>query len=293
MIQNCILCNSEKIKKIFCPFNTHGRNIINQKEKFDLYKCIECMSIFIGHIVIDEEYYKKYYNIGYYNENKIMRKNFISNILCISKFSNNMKEKFILKSFKNINNNTLSILDVGCGSGNFLSSLDNNKFDKRGIEINPEGFRICISRGLQVYNQAITKIDFQDKKFHVITLWHVLEHIEKPQELFHKIHEILSEDGVLVFQVPNSDSLGFKYGKEYWFHLDAPRHLIIYNKKSINFLCTKIGFKIVEIRNEFYDYPLDLFWSIRKSPIKFLIYPLYPIVKLFSKESLTVVCKKI
>ena len=50
--------------------------------------------------------------------------------------------------------------------------------------------------------------------------------------------------------------------------------------------------EVKEIKNEFYDYPLDLLWSIRKHPIKFLIYPFYPVFKFFSKEHLTFICKK-
>lgn len=151
---------------------------------------------------------------------------------------------------------------------------------------------LCKSKKINIYNKAIELIDFGEKKFDVITLWHVIEHLENPLKTIRKACKILSDNGILVFQVPNNGSLGFKCGKKYWFHLDSPRHLMIPNIKTINYLCTKNGLKIIRVINEFYDYPLDLFWSVRKSPIRFIVYPFYPIFKLLSKEHSTFICRK-
>lgn len=106
------------------------------------------------------------------------------------------------------------------------------------------------------------------------------------------IKRILKKDGILVISTPNTDCLGFKYGKSHWFHLDVPRHLILYNRKSLEYLLNKAGFKIIREKNIFYDFPLDLFWSIRKSWMKYFIYPFYPIFKYLSKETLLFICKK-
>ena len=187
----------------------------------------------------------------------------------------------------------ISILDIGCGEGNFLSYLDSKKFDKTGIEINNEGYKATKIKGINVFNQDISGVNFDGKKFDVISLWHVLEHIKEPKLLFENIKKNLNNNGIVIFQIPNTGSIGFKYGKKNWFHMDSPRHLMLYNIKSVKKLCELTGFKIVSIKNEFYDYPLDLFWSIRKSSIKFLVYPLYPMFKFFSKEHLTFICKKI
>ncbi|MDH5573814.1 MAG: class I SAM-dependent methyltransferase, partial [Gammaproteobacteria bacterium] len=140
---------------------------------------------------------------------------------------------------------------------------------------------------------SIHNIDFKNEKFDVITLWHVLEHIDDPVYLFNKLYNLLSDNGILVVQVPNSDSLGFKLGKQYWFHLDTPRHLIIYNKNSFNILCEKTGFSVSQIKNEFYDYPQDLLWSLMKSNWKYPIIPIYPVMRILSAEHLTFICKKL
>jgi len=208
----------------------------------------------------------------------------------ISRISIQRKE-LLIHEYYGTKNHRLSILDVGCGSGNFLLGINSTRFNKYGTEINKEAYDICRRKGLRVVLGSIEKIDFK-RKFDVVSLWQVLEHVANPIGLFNKISKVLSSDGLLIFQVPNTDSLGFLYGKDKWFHLDSPRHLFLYNKKSVMALCQQAGFETVAIINEYYDYPLDLFWSIRNSPLKFLIYPLYPFFKLISRESLTFVCKK-
>lgn len=290
-INQCRFCGSENTKELFSSFNMHGRHIINRNDKFKLRKCLDCSCIFISNIEINKDYFDKYYESDYYSSDK--DNGFLIKLWSlIYRFFFNKKEKIILDYFKNIENK-LSILDIGCGNGNFLSALDSKKFEKNGVEINPQGIKICEEYGINVYKKSIELIDFGEKKFDVITLWHVVEHLENPLEIFKKLKTIIKDNGVLLFQVPNNEGLGFKLGEKYWFHLDSPRHLVIPNKKAVEKICEKNGLKIVDIKNEFYDYPLDLLWSIRNHPIKFLIYPFYPIFKFFSKEHLTFICKKI
>jgi len=289
---SCNLCGSQNIDFLFYSQNTHGRYILDKKNDFLVLKCQDCGLIFLPDIVINEEYYKKYYEQGYYNQqgkkgNVILNKILVS----ISSFSFKNKQRIISKIIDT--SEKISIMDIGCGAGTFLSYLDSKKFDKTGIEINIEGYEATKKQGINVFNKDISEINFDEKKFDVISLWHVLEHIKDPKLLFENIKNNLDNNGIIIFQIPNTGSAGFKYGKKNWFHMDSPRHLMLYNIKSVKKLCELTGFEIISIKNEFYDYPLDLFWSIRKSPIKFLVYPLYSFFKIFSKEHLTFICKKI
>lgn len=291
MLNKCRFCGSENMKYFFSSFNLHGRSIMDEKEKFAIYKCLDCGCLFISDIEINEDYYKKYYTSNYYSEDGGNK--FISRLwsLLYQLLFSNKKEKYIRSYFKG--KNKISILDIGCGSGGFLLGLDSSVFEKNGIEINLQGIEICRRKKINVYDKPIESIDFGEKKFDVITLWHVIEHLDDPMALFKKVREIMKDDGILIFQVPNNESLGSRFGKEYWFHLDSPRHLTIPNKKTIYDICAKNKLKVIDVKNEFYDYPLDLFWSVRRSLIKFLVYPLYPFFKFFSKEHITFICKKI
>lgn len=289
-MHTCPLCKSKTTAKILTSHNRHGRHDIDTNDTFTLMQCSTCRLVFLADITIDEAYYKKYYDTGYYESRAT--DNLISQAVTkLTHWSRQQKNKYLLKSAPK-RTQALKILDVGSGDGSFLESLDEHSFEKYGIEINKEG--IALSRGekFTLYEKDITEIDFGKKKFDIITLWHVLEHLTNPRLVFKKMHEILADDGIIVFATPNTDSLGFHLGKKYWFHLDSPRHLMLFNMKTVQFVCEKTGFTIESSRNEFYDYPLDLFWSIKNSFYKYMIYPFYPIVKYFDQEALTVICRK-
>jgi 2-polyprenyl-3-methyl-5-hydroxy-6-metoxy-1,4-benzoquinol methylase len=282
---NCRLCNSSKNEKIMESFDMHGRHINNEKDRFSLFRCSECECVFLAGVPINQNYYAKYYKEGYYENSGKGLMNWTLGYLML--LSRRRKEKIIIKQKKI--KEKISILDVGCGDGNFLANLNPGKFEINGVEINEEGRRLGLEKGVKVY-EKIEKVE-EGKRFDVITMWHVLEHIEKPQEFVKSLKGLLKDNGVLVFQIPNTDGLGFRFGKKFWFHLDSPRHLTLCNKKSIKKLCKLTGFGLVDIKNEFYDYPLDLLWSVRRSKFKYAVYPFYPFLKLFSKEHLTFICR--
>jgi len=281
----CSICGQRNIKEVLTCLNTHGRYVVDKEEKFLLFRCLSCSTLFPAK-EIGVDYFDKYYDSGYYDtkkeNNDVLR--------WIFRRIYKKKENYILSYFKK--KNSISLLDMGCGTGEFLINLKSDRFRKYGIEINYDGFRACKDKNLDVFNQDVTMIDFKGKKFDVITLWHVLEHLSNPRDVFGRLKNILSDDGIIIVQTPNPRSLGFRYGRENWFHLDSPRHLNIFDKKSVNYLCKLSGLKIVRVKYEYYDYPLDLFWSLRKSRLRFLAYPLYPFFKFFSKEHLTYIINK-
>lgn len=286
----CKVCSSLNVKKIFNTCNIHGRHILDSKDNFSIYRCYDCEIIFIAGVLIDSKYYSKYYPQNYYD--KELSNNLINLFVnLIEKISIKIKERQILNNLLN-KKFKLKILDIGCGNGRFLTNISNSRFDKYGVEINPEGYKRCREKKLKTYNQELKNINFEDNFFDAITLWHVIEHLDNPSEVMLNIKKILKKEGILVISTPNTTSLGFKYGQSLWFHLDVPRHLILYNKKSLEYFFDKTGFKVIQEKNIFYDFPLDLFWSLRKSWLKYFIYPLYPIFKYLSKETILFICKK-
>lgn len=291
--QRCPLCKNDNTEFFLKSHNRHGRHDIDKKDTFRVCRCNICKIVFIADIKINSSYYKKYYDTGYYDSGAGIPESFISKAVTkLETWSLSQKEAFLLRSVSE-KKQKLKILDVGCGNGKFLGSLNPQKFEKYGIEINQEGIKLSRKQGFTIYEKDITEIDFGKKKFDIVTLWHVLEHLLDPIGVFKKVQSILSDDGIVLFATPNTDSLGFKIGKSHWFHLDSPRHLMLFNMKSADYLCENAGLKIESSINEFYDYPLDLFWSVKGTPNRYLIYPLYPIVKYFDREALTVICRKV
>ena len=288
---SCKICGSFNITKIFDAANTHGRHVWNKSAEFGIYRCGECEAIFVGDVAVDNEYFSKYYPRDYYASEA--GGGLVNQLLGVfGRMIISFKESGILKYFSLPNNAKLKILDIGCGSGEFLANINSCVFEKYGLEVNPQGIARCRERKIKVFDKELKDAGFSSDSFDVITMWHVLEHLDKPADLLLEARRILKNNGILMIATPNTDSLGFRYGRKNWFHLDSPRHLVLYNRKSLGFLLHKTRFKTVDLKNIFYDFPLDLFWSLRGSMCKYFIYPLYPLFKLISEETLLVAARK-
>lgn len=113
-------------------------------------------------------------------------------------------EKF-LKSRSENQAKEFTLLDVGCGNGNFLLLCKERGFVVKGIEQSKSATEVCRRRGLDcVYNKDIDEID---DVFDVITLFDVAEHLEDPRTFFGKIYERLKPKGVLFMETPRKSVL--------------------------------------------------------------------------------------
>ncbi|MBU3935622.1 class I SAM-dependent methyltransferase [Patescibacteria group bacterium] len=275
MTIKCRSCNSSNTNCVFNSKNIHGHHYVSA-DKFTIYFCRHCHTYFLDNIEKQTKYYSRYYQPNYYQSNS-----FLTKILMYITFT--LKKIRIQKHFKKPS--SISILDIGCGQGEFLSFLPNN-FKKYGVEINKTASKKISAYGIKIFTGDINTTNFGSTKFDCVTMWHVLEHLPRPQLTLKKINRLLKPGGVLLFSTPNSQSLGFKYGQKHYFHLDFPRHLFIPCQKSLAMLLKTSGFSKYKFSYPFYDFPLDLFWSLRHSLLKYLVYPFYPLFKLLSPETL-------
>jgi 2-polyprenyl-3-methyl-5-hydroxy-6-metoxy-1,4-benzoquinol methylase len=148
-----------------------------------------------------------------------------------------------------VSKKNISILDIGCGTGDFLT-LGNNLYNVIGVEPNESAKAIAEKKGLQIYS---TLDEVLEKKFDVITLWHVLEHVPNYDEYLIKIKSMLNNDGILIIAVPNYNSFDAKYYDNYWAAWDIPRHLWHFSKKSIQIIADKHQLKLIHIKPMYFD----------------------------------------
>ncbi len=143
--------------------------------------------------------------------------------------------------------NERTLLDIGCGTGDFLELAKQNHWIVSGIEPN-ENARIISNRKV---NNRVFKIDellkFEPHSFDVITLWHVLEHLPKLEEHISIFKKLLKPKGTIVVAVPNYKSYDAVYYKNFWAAYDVPRHLWHFSKKSIKLLFSKEKMKVIKM----------------------------------------------
>lgn len=96
----------------------------------------------------------------------------------------------------------------------------------------------------------------KDSSFDVVTLWHVLEHNNHPDELLNSFHKILKPNGILMVAMPNVNSLDAQYYGSSWAAYNVPRHLWHFNPNTISMLAKSCGFVLMDKRG----LPFDAFY---------------------------------
>lgn len=143
-----------------------------------------------------------------------------------------------------------NVLDVGCGTGLFLYLLrDMKKCNVHGVEIGKEAAQCAKENlGLDLLQCTLLETQFQDSCFDLITMWHYLEHEYHPNETLRECHRILKDEGLMVIQLPNIESIEAKFFRNRWFNLDAPRHVIHFSPSTITKMLSKNGFEIIKFK---------------------------------------------
>jgi len=139
------------------------------------------------------------------------------------------------------------LLDIGCGTGDFLKIAKENNWIISGIEPNKEARSIANKKtNNSVFNTAKLQ-ELREHSFDVITLWHVLEHLPNLEAQIVTIKKLLKEKGTLIIAVPNFKSFDANYYKDFWAAYDVPRHLWHFNQESIANLFGSKNMKVVKI----------------------------------------------
>tara|TARA_B110000503_G_scaffold69835_1_gene108803 strand:+ start:31958 stop:32815 length:858 start_codon:yes stop_codon:yes gene_type:complete len=137
-----------------------------------------------------------------------------------------------------------SVLDVGAGTGDFLNVCKKNDWTILGIE--PSAAARAIAKKKEVFLKAELS-EIKNQKFDVISLWHVLEHVEHLKDTIKTLQGLLKPGGRIVVAVPNYKSYDAQFYKEYWAAYDVPRHLWHFSQKSIHKLFSEVEMTVAQI----------------------------------------------
>lgn len=160
----------------------------------------------------------------------------------------NIRYKF---SKLNHKENGKKLLDIGCGTGDFLQFAQKKGLKVFGIEPNQKAIEIAKNK-IGREGEFFDELSDTDETFDSITLWHVLEHIPDLNRTLIEIKSKLKSEGELIIAVPNYKSFDAKFYQSFWAAYDVPRHLWHFSPEDFDRLMNHHGMKIVN------KYPLLL-----------------------------------
>ena len=135
-----------------------------------------------------------------------------------------------------------ALLDVGCASGDFLAVAESAGFDAQGVEPEPTSSARARRRGLRVTSATLEEASFEDATFDVVTLFHVLEHMDSPRAGLVEVRRILGPGGLLAIETPTIDSVWFALMRRRWRQL-IPDHYYFFAEATLGRLLEECGFQ--------------------------------------------------
>ena len=156
-----------------------------------------------------------------------------------------------LKLINRMSIGTKSLLDIGAGTGDLLLAAKRSGYQVEGVEPNVHARARAQEKGVTLKSSIPT-----DRKYQVITLWHVLEHLPAPDQEIEKIRTALEKEGTVLIAVPNFKSFDAEFYGTHWAAYDVPRHLWHFSKKAISDLFQRHQMKVIDVR----PMPFDAFY---------------------------------
>lgn len=214
------------------------------QEEFELFHDVDLdMLVTRPHPENLELYYQSEYYISHTD----------ASITLVDKIYQAVKKLSIRRKIALINRHATAsktLLDVGAGTGDFLVATKISDWKVEGVEPNFDARIRAQEKGVGLL-ESIEALP--GKKYNVITLWHVLEHLPDLENQILKLAWHLEEEGVLIIAVPNFKSYDANYYKEHWAAYDVPRHLWHFSKTAIEKLFSKHDLKLVQTKPMIFD----------------------------------------
>ena len=246
---SCYLCKSDKYSK--------RTGSVRDNSNIDILECSDCGLVYLSSL--------NHIQDGHYEESGMHDGKVpdIDNWLKETELDDRRRYNFIREKIANKN-----VLDFGCGVGGFLGMAIQSARKVSGVELERALQLSFQERELNVFSN-LREVQEQSEKYDIITAFHVVEHLQNPKQILGDLSQLLTENGEIIIEVPNSnDVLLTLYENEsfqnftYW-----SQHLFLFNKTTMVELIKQAGLKLNWIKHV-QRYPLSnhLYWLAKGKP---------------------------
>lgn len=242
---NCPVCGSAAVTR----FTTATDHTVSG-ESFEIWQCANCSLRFTQDVPGVEEIGRYYRSENYISHTETKKGVVNSLYLQVRKFTLSSKRKLIEK-VTGVKKGTL--LDVGAGTGAFVSHMQSAGWKAEGVEPDEQAIkRAAATYGIQL-KPSSELFNLAADNYDAITLWHVLEHVHDLHGYIEQLKRLCVKSGRIFIAVPNYTSYDAeKYGAS-WAAYDVPRHLYHFSPAAMNELMKRHGCVIESIHPMWFD----------------------------------------
>jgi 2-polyprenyl-3-methyl-5-hydroxy-6-metoxy-1,4-benzoquinol methylase len=136
-------------------------------------------------------------------------------------------------------------LDLGCGDGSFLALANRCGWHVVGADPDEMAVEAARKRGFDIHLGGVEVFEGQEARFDLITMNHVIEHLHDPVDDLAACYRLLKPGGRIWIETPNIQSYGHKSFGTNWRGLEAPRHLVLFSRKTLYRALSRAGFDAI------------------------------------------------
>ena len=241
----CPICNSSNIQQCLSATD----HTVSQ-QIFSIWHCNACTARFTQDVP-GQDAIGAFYASENYISHSDTKKGIINSLYhIVRKRTLGAKRRLVIDETGTMKG---TILDIGCGTGAFLNTMNEADWNITGLE--PD--TVARTKAAELYNiqpQESEKLfELKPATFNAITMWHVLEHVHDLHAYIKQIEKLLAPGGKAFIAVPNYTSEDAAIYKEHWAAYDVPRHLYHFSPQSMETLLTQHNLKLTAVKPMWFD----------------------------------------
>lgn len=247
-INTCPLCGGQQLEHALTCTDHYASG-----EQFEVIRCAHCGFLMTQGVPVESEI-GKYYETPDYISHSDTQQGLMNRVYHWVRQYMLSRKAALVKRVSGLSEG--SLLDYGTGTGYFANAMVRQGWKVKAIEKSPQARAFAKKQfGLDVEAEHSLK-DYPSRFLDVVTLWHVMEHLEHLNEMWETLHRILKDKGVLIVAVPNPESYDARKYKEWWAAYDVPRHLWHFSPSAMQCFGEKHGF----VLEKEHPMPFDAFY---------------------------------
>ncbi len=256
-MSRCLYCDSESHRTFSSTYDTEAR-------EWPIHQCQDCSALFLSPAPTPEELQHSY-SSTYYGEQEQKFDTWIGKARLYFSQQKSRRVACLLPP-------PADVLDIGCGSGEFLEHVHARGYRCTGIELESAARRLQRLDNINIEIGDISEIAMPESAFDFISLWHVVEHLPHAKRILKKVTRSLRPGGYLALALPNSESIQARLFSGHWFHWDPPRHLFLLGREALIKEVESLGYQLCDERNFLFEYDpygyqqslLNYFWPEKR-----------------------------
>jgi 2-polyprenyl-3-methyl-5-hydroxy-6-metoxy-1,4-benzoquinol methylase len=230
-----------KIKSYVCSLcNKDNSRLLLIKQGFFIVQCANCNFVYVNPrldnsqlaIIYKHNYFKNkdYGYVGYEQEKRLRIKNF---------------ERWLKDAESFVpNSSPIKALDVGCAAGYCLQVMKAKGWNVEGLELDEEMCNSLENAGETIYHCSLESFG-NNFKYHVITLFDVIEHIPNIDEALKTLRNFIETNGIIVMVTPNYNSLQRRLFSKKWFQYKPIEHIQYFTRQNLEIFAKRNNLQLV------------------------------------------------